>query len=121
MRLARSTASFRRRAALVFFGALLTTVALGLSQCRMVNESLTGVSLDRQSPDKCIAKCSKSLEQRIEVAGKVHVAHLRDCYGDPVCIALENAHYEEQLQQIYADYRDCLNNCHHQGSGGGGR
>jgi hypothetical protein len=121
MRLAPTTATFRRRAALVFLGVLLATVALGLSQCKMVNENLTGVSLDRQKPDQCIAKCSKTLAQRIEVAGKVHVSHLRDCAGDPVCIALENARYEAVLQQLYANYRDCLGNCHHQGSGGGGR
>ncbi len=121
MRLARLSGTFRRRAALVFLGALLTTVALGLSQCKMVSENVTGVSLDRVRPDKCIAKCSKTLAQQLVVAGTVHEAHLRDCNGDSVCIALENARYEEEIQQIHTDYRNCLNDCHHQGSGGGGR
>ncbi len=121
MRLARPVGPIRRRAALVFLGALLTVVALSLSQCKMVNESLTGVSLDKNTPDKCIQKCAKTLSQQLVVAATVHQSHLRDCNGDPVCIALENARYDEQLQGIYADYRNCLDDCHHQGSGGGGR
>jgi hypothetical protein len=121
MRLARPTGRLNRRAALALLGILLTTAALSLSQCRMVQENLTGVSLDRTKPSKCVEKCSKTLAQKLLVETTQHANRLRDCAGDPVCAALENARHEQALASIYASYRSCLDDCHHQGSGGGGR
>ncbi len=121
MRLAHPFGNHRRRAALVFLGVLLTVAALGLSQCRMVDESTTGVSLDRMKPSKCIHDCGKVLADSLLAEGKLHADILRHCDGDSTCMALENARFQPILDRLYADYRDCVNTCHHQGSGGGGR
>lgn len=113
--------STRPRAALVILGVLLTVAALGLSQCRMVDESMTGVSLDKMKPSKCIHDCGKVLADSLLVEGKLHAEILRGCNGDEVCQALENARFQPILDRLYAMYRECVNTCHHQGSGGGGR
>jgi hypothetical protein len=111
----------RRRAALTLLAIILTTVALSLSQCRVVDEKLTGVSLDSNHPDRCILKCTTTAVGALARQIILHGRNLRSCQRDSVCITLENIRFRNAVQQIEADRRACVSQCHHQGGGGGGR
>jgi len=121
MHLANPFPRVRRRATFALLGVLLTASALGLTQCRMIDERLTGVSLDCARPDKCVTKCNKDLVDGTAHEIFLHLKNVHACDRDSVCIALENVRFVNALKQLQLDHRACLANCHHQGAGGGGR
>ena len=94
MRLVHLFARLRRGAAFVVLGVGLTTLALSLSQCRMVEERLTGISLDSAKPGKCISQCAEAFVESKALEVDRHQAAVRACAKDPVCLALENIRFE---------------------------
>ena len=96
----------RRAVAYLTLAILLGVVALVLSQCTMVGDSLTGLSLEKNARSNCVTECNQIYEAAWAQAKK-------DCAGDEAC--LEAAH-----EVVLAQKRDCLNHCHKQGAGGGG-
>ena len=87
--------------------ALLSIVTVMLSQCTMIGERLTGVSLDRSQRASCIGNCKDARD-----ACLVQAAH--DCGGtEGECYRAAAALCQEQFQA-------CKNNCHKQGGGNAG-
>jgi hypothetical protein len=121
MRLAHPVRHLRRGAAFAILGVVLAASALSLNQCRMVDERLTGVSIDRASPDKCMAKCNQAYNDSIRAESDLHVTYVHSCASDSVCLALEGMRHEAAVGRIQAGRKACHSQCHHQGSGGGGR
>jgi len=100
--------------------ALIATV--GLSQCKLVDERLTGVANPfGLEPEKCMEQCAQDAAARLRAEAAVHSQDVKQCHGDPSCIALEQVRHQNVIRQITSDREACLNNCHHQGSGSGGR
>lgn len=120
MHLAHNFRRARRGAVTAFLGAALIVVALGLSQCRMVNEQLTGVAVGPAKATNCLNTCASVWNDSVRVESALHVSNVHVCTGDPVCLALENARWAAVSARLAAGRLDCQNNCHHQGSGEGG-
>ena len=119
MRLVHLVGRLRRGAAFAVLGVALATLALSLSQCQMVEERLTGVSLDCAKPNQCVIKCTKVLVESTAREIHTHVVNVKTCHRDSVCLALENIRHVDALKLIAANHKACLAQCHHQGSGGG--
>jgi hypothetical protein len=121
MRFVHLFARLHRGAAFAVLGVALTTLALSLSQCRTVDERLTGVTLSSAKPGQCVANCGKAFLAAKKLEINRHKTLVAVCAGDTVCLALENIRFEQSLELLKADHRACLATCHHQGSGDGGR
>ena len=108
-----------RRASI--YGALLTLLglaSLSLTQCTMIDDNLTGVSLSTAKADKCLKDCKHDFDFDTRKEFQLNNKNRRACNGDLVCLALEAERHREALAQLEADYATCRENCHHQGGGG---
>jgi hypothetical protein len=118
MQLAHTTRRLRRGTALTGLAVLLGTVALTLTQCRMVDERLTGVEFGKSQPANCFATCAHAFNDSIRVESALHVANAHAC-GDAVCQAMEEIRHEAAVNRIQAGRAQCQADCHHQGGGTG--
>lgn len=99
---------------------------IGASDCAKVDQSVTGPQdqstfLPAPGNDPCIRDCWVQAMDAREEEMLRHRAAIRDCSGDPECIAAENALNEANLRAIKADFFECREACHEQGGGGGGQ
>ena len=104
--------------------ALLALVTVSLSQCRMVNvdDSTTSIgTFASREAGQCVADCNKTANDAIRDESRVHVANVRACNGNPTCLQNEEARHTAAVAQIQAARRACVESCHHQGGGLGGR
>ena len=102
MRLAHRFPRLRRGTQILAFFALLGLTAVGLSQCKAVQDNLTGVSasLAKNGPGNCISACAKQYADLNRAEAELHATNVQACSGDPVCEALEEARHEEAIQSI---------------------
>ena len=96
----------RRAAVYAALAALLGLVSVLLSQCMMVGDKMTGVSLDKAQRATCIGNCKTSRDACI-----IQAQH--DCAGDQACL-------DAAIAACQDTYNECKNNCHHQGRGNAG-
>jgi hypothetical protein len=122
MRLANRVPRLRRGVSFLVFFALLGLTAVGLSQCKAVQDNLTGVSarLAKGGPGNCISACAKAYADSNRAESSVHLENVNSCDGDPVCQALEEARHEEAVARISDGRKDCFDNCRYQSGGTGG-
>ncbi len=122
MRLAGHTLAVRRGIALLSVVALAAAAAVTLSQCRMVDERLTGInSTGLGAASNCFTQCAKAYNDSIRVESQLHVANVHACAGNETCLALEELRHEAAVNRIQTGRNQCQDNCHHQGSGTGGQ
>jgi hypothetical protein len=113
----------RRGASLLALTGLLGFTAVSLSNCRAVEDNLTGVraSIARGGPGSCISTCAKAYADSNRAESEVHVPNIQACGGEPVCEALEYARHEAAVARISAGRERCFNDCRYQGGGTGGQ
>jgi len=108
--------------------AILCVVALvGLTQCKMSADKVTGVSSAEAEMDKnkherggnCISKCSRAADKAEDREDELHEDNVDACDGNRDCLAAEKARHKAAEQQIEDDRRHCIDGCHHQGGGRG--
>jgi len=122
MRSADRARKVRSRWSSLAFLALVVLTAATLSQCKMVDERLTGVASPfANQPQKCIQECNKDSDKALREEDKVHSTQVQLCRGDATCLALEQIRHENRIAEIANQLQACLNSCHHQGAGEGGR
>jgi hypothetical protein len=123
MHLAHRFPRLRRGASFLAFLALLGFTAVGLSQCKAVQDNLTGVSasLARSGPGSCISQCAQAYGDSNRVETELHVENIQACAGDPVCEALEYARFEAAVHRISLGRQECFDECRYQGGGFGGQ
>lgn len=123
MRLAHRLPRLRRGASFLAFFALLGFTAVGLSQCRAVQDNLTGVSagLARGGPGSCISQCANAYADSNRAESEIHVQNVQACGGDPVCEALEEARHEAAVYRISEGRKACMDECRYQSGGFGGQ
>jgi hypothetical protein len=112
-----NTRRLRRGTALLGIAVLLGTVALTLSQCKMVDERLTGVNFGKSQPSSCLSICAHAFNDSIRAESDLHVSNVHACNSDDVCLALEEIRHEAAVNRIQAGRIACQNDCHHQGGG----
>lgn len=99
---------------------------VGLTQCRMAPDALTGIDKGRKERKEnrdngnCFSKCAKEAEKKLDKEEDRHDDNLEDCDRDAACITAENERHQAALAQIEAEKVACVSNCHHQGGGRGG-
>jgi hypothetical protein len=96
----------RRAVAYAALAALLGVVTLLLSQCMMVGDNVTGVSIDKAQRANCIGNC-----QDVKAACIDQAQH--DCAGDAACL-------DAAIAVCQSANATCKNNCHKQGAGSSG-
>jgi hypothetical protein len=111
----------RRGSAFAVLGVVLAIATLSLSQCRMVEEKLTGVSLSKASADKCMSTCARAFAESTLVQTRLHLRNTWACRCDSLCLAVETLRFRAALQRIQAGRKACQADCRHQGRGCGGR
>ena len=117
----------RRAVAYAALAAVLGVVALTLSQCTMVGDSLNGVSLESGRPTTCIKKCNDLYAMLYKLEQKRHDAQVEICQALPPgslerqnCLDAETAQHQANKDALTQGKIDCQNNCHRQGAGTAG-
>lgn len=102
---------------------LAAIATLSLSQCKMVDERLTGVSsfTAQQNAGQCISGCAHQYNDSIRVEVALHLANVAACNQSVTCLENEEARHEAAVARIQLGRLNCMQNCHHQGGGVGGR
>jgi hypothetical protein len=93
--------------------------------CTLVNDSLTGVKLDRATPSLCINSCVKDSDGQLKAEIDRHQAAIAACQASPpqergACMRAEAAQHQAAMDRIAQGRHDCMNNCHRQGGGSAG-
>lgn len=103
-------------------GACLAVV---LSQCQMVEDGVLGpqgLSLSANNKSgNCISACARAYADSAKAEGLLFAANVQACDGDRACMDAESARHVAAVQRIDAGRRECMDECHHQGGGVGGR
>ena len=112
---------------------LLALAVAGLSQCRMVEDTVTGpASLQvlghhHGKGKDCIHRCNDAYKSAKKDEERRHRNALRECreIKDPVdrraCVASEDKLHDSNLDQLVNDRRACKAGCYDEGGGQGGR
>jgi len=99
---------------------------LGLSQCRPVADTITGVDLSSNDPSSarhklCTTRCD-SLHTDAKLAERDrHRAAIRACGGNTECRKAEHRLHRENRRRIEADKKACKRACYNEGAVSGGR
>ena len=115
----------RRGFAFVALAALLGLSVVGLPQCRMVDDTVTGVDLTANSGvnarSDCVHACNETYKACKRADDSRHKTAQRACGSDKACKKAEKLlHKENKLACVNAK-KDCKKNCYNEGAGRGGR
>ena len=115
----------RRAVAYAALAALLGLVALTLSQCTLVGDSLTGATLDGVGPTSCVKQCNDFYAVAYKQEQRIHDTNNSNCNLLPspfkqTCLDDETARHEAAKAALAAGKTECQNNCHRQGAGSAG-
>lgn len=110
-----------RPVTLILLAVVVIATGFAVSQCRMVSDRLTGldVSALKASPENCIARCAVAYADSNRAESQLHVAEVRACADDSLCLALEEMRHEAAVARIQAGRQACKDDCYHEGAGGG--
>ena len=115
----------RRGAAFMGLAATLGLVAVGLTQCRLAEESVTGLDLKAGSSAgsraDCVHACNDAYRDGREAEDARWKAAVRACGTDLECQRAANRAHNEILQGLVDAMQACKNNCYNEGGGSGGR
>ena len=117
----------RLRRAVVYaaLATMLGLVALTLSQCTLVGDSLTGVDLSGVGPTSCVKQCNDLYAIAYKREQKIHDSNNDICQSLPQdlragCLDSETARHEAAKAALSQGKIDCQNGCHRQGAGSAG-
>ena len=115
----------RSRSTVVMLAALLLG-ALTLSQCRMMDQTITGVDTPsaaangRHSRD-CSLRCWTTFKLALKKEIQRDREAKRACDHDRECLEKERRRHQQNLKAITEQMRACKAGCYSEGSGRGGR
>jgi len=105
--------------------AVLGFAVIGLSQCRMVEDTLTGVELNSQdginARSECVQQCNDEFKAAQRAEDARYQSLLRACGTNRTCQASEKDAHAARDKQIVEDMQACKRACYNEGAGGGGR
>jgi hypothetical protein len=110
-------------------GALLLILllsALGLTQCRMVDETITGVDIPSAAThgrhdSSCRKACRFKFKQALKEEAARYRKAKRGCHHNHKCLSEERRIHEKNVQGIRDQLKKCETGCYGEGSGFGGR
>ena len=120
-----NTIQIRRALKTVALLSVLGLAVAGLSQCRMVDDTVTGVDLNAQQRvsdrSECVQACNDKFKAATAAETARHNAALRSCGVSGSCkVAEDQVHQDNQAANVAA-MQECKRGCYNEGSGGGGR
>ena len=104
--------------------ALALVAAASLSQCRLVEDRLTGVGrgpVSEQARSDCVASCNDQFRAARDAETERHRAALQACGSDKTCRKDEDDLNKQNLQAIHAQLLSCKQGCYNEGAAAGGR
>jgi len=121
----------RRGFAFVALAAVLGLSAVGLNQCRMVDDTVTGVDVRSNTTfsgsgghgrSRCVHQCQERFKQCKRQEDARHKAALRACGKNVNCKKAEQKLHKDNLKRCIRDMQLCKKNCRYrEGAGTGGR
>jgi hypothetical protein len=116
--------SRRARAVLLLAGGVLFTLAL--SQCRMVEDRVMAPAVELSASNNsragaCVTTCARTHADAMQAEADLHTAAVQACAGNPDCLLNESNRHTAAVARIIESRRQCMEACHHQGGGSGGR
>jgi len=102
------------------YGALVTLLGLtatALTQCTMVQDNVTGVTMSDVGPGRCIRECADAFNDSMKVEFLLNAKNRSKCGLDPVCQVIEKERHRQAMDRIKDWFRKCREDCHHQGGG----
>ena len=116
-----------RHKGLIWSGVLVASIVAlaAVVGCTMVGDALTGVSVDRRNPSHCLKECVETFDEQVRREVVRHRAEIVACHALPesqreACEAAEAARHQAAMERIAAGRRECMNDCHRQGTGSAG-
>ena len=115
----------RRGFAFVALAAVLGLSAVGLTQCRMVDDTVTGVDL-KSNPglsarSACVRQCNEAAKQCKKQESIRHKLAKRACGHDAACRKAESRRHKEAKKECSRRKKLCKRNCYNEGAGSAGR
>ncbi len=105
--------------------AVLGLAVVGLSQCRMVEDNITGVELSTQAGvdqrSDCVKRCNDTYKDAMKAEKDRNKAAEKACKSDKPCKKAEKERSKRNEEAIKDAKDDCKRGCYNEGSGGGGR
>ena len=96
-----------------------------LSQCRLVDDSITGVDLKNNvalsARSECVMSCNDAFKDAMAAEAQRYKDAVRACGNDKACRDAERARHDEIVDEIQAARRSCKDACYNEGGGSGGR
>ena len=116
-----------RNARSIFKGltAVLAVLIASVASCTMVEDTLTGVSLNRSGASDCIHDCTESSGHQMRAEAAAHRAAIQRCRelsesDRRECLEEERARHHAAMEEINRGRHECMNGCHRQGEGSAG-
>ena len=103
--------------------ALSVTAMVVLTQCKLTSDKVTGIDhrANQSNHGTCISNCAHEANAAMKDEQDLHKANVDACAGDPTCLANEEARHEAAVAAIQEGRKRCMDGCHEQGGGNGGR
>lgn len=123
----------RRGFAFVALAAVLGLSAVGLTQCRMVDDTVTGVdvrstdSFKSRGRSRCVHQCFSKYKKCLKEEDSLHKKNRRACDRLPhgqrlACRKAEDTRHKNALKECTRQYLLCKKNCRYgEGAGTAGR
>ena len=103
----------------------LGLTAVGLSQCRMIDDTVAGVDLKSSGSvgrrNDCMDECEDKYRDAKKAEDRRHKDAMKACGRDTECKDKENDLHKANSRKIKADKATCKDGCYNEGGGGGGR
>lgn len=114
----------------IVFGLVLIAGAGLLTQCRMVEKSVTGVDLNAATDAHgrghhrrrggCVRDCNETYRKARAAEHERHRKAMCACQGDRDCKGAERKLHHDIREQLKAERRQCKRGCYNEGHGSGG-
>ena len=115
----------RRGFAFVALAAVLGLAAVGLSQCRMTSDTVTGVDLQSASGlnarSGCVHGCNDAFKSCLRAEQARHKAAKAACGHDNACKKAEQRLNNSNQKECVRQRQLCKKGCYNEGAGTGGR
>ena len=115
----------RRGFAFVALAAVLGLTAVGLTQCRMVDDKVTGVDLragngQLSHKSSCTKQCNDQYKACVRAEEARHKAAKRACGHDAACKKAEDKKHRDNLKACETAKKQCKKSCYNEGAGNAG-
>jgi hypothetical protein len=115
----------RRGFAFVALAAVLGLAAVGITQCRMVNDNVTGVDLRAGAGtlshrSSCARRCNDQFKACIRAEEARYKAAKRACGHDFTCKKNEQRKHRDNIKACENAKRQCKKSCYNEGAGNSG-